>query len=249
MSASSAQAWVGVAGALVAAILGVLKYFDYKSNRDRQAAIGAFFASTVEALASDNATRRMAAAVLLRRFFERGSEQGGRKPPYRRETVEVIAGMLRDHPPELLQKVLADGLRYAGAPDARTGWRRTPGVLVGADLQRCSLANAYLGKKQQDRRAIDLSYADLYEADCSGASFREVTAVSAVFYRCILNGSVFDGAQLEGANFREARLSGARFIGARIGGADFTGATDIPPEVARVLGPESVAPAGTVVER
>ena len=101
-----------MAGAL-AAVLGILKYFNYKTKRDRRAAVGTAFASTVEALASDNETKRMAAAVLLRRFFDRGTEQGEAGTPYLQETIEVIAGMLRETQPERLQKVLADGLRYA----------------------------------------------------------------------------------------------------------------------------------------
>lgn len=46
------QAWVAVIGSLAAALLGILKYFNYKSRRDRIAAIGSAFSSTVEGLSS-----------------------------------------------------------------------------------------------------------------------------------------------------------------------------------------------------
>ena len=144
MSPENLQGWVAVIGGLLAAILGLSRYFNYRSRRDRLAAVGASFALTIEALASDNETSRMAGAVLLRRFFDRHTEQGGRGRPYVNEAIEVMAGMLRQDQPARVQKVLADGLRYA----------RT---LQTADLQNCDLSNAYLGKKQGDeQRSISL---------------------------------------------------------------------------------------------
>jgi hypothetical protein len=234
MSAQAVQAWVAGVGAVLAALLGLFKYFNYKSKRDRKAAVGASFAATVEALASDSETRRMAAAVLLRRFFDPTTEQGEVGTPYLKETVEVIAGMLRAPQSGAMQKVLADGLRYARN-------------LAGADLQRCHLANAYLGRKAGDAWRLDLSRADLFEADCSGASFREVVAVDAVFYQATLAGTVFTGADLRGADFRAADLSGAAFAGARIDGARFGGATSLPPELAGLLTAEHVGRQDAVV--
>ena len=131
----------------------------------------------------------MAAAVLLRRFFDRSSEQGVRgSAPYRREAVEVIAGMLREAQPPRLQKVLADGLRYA--VDLRH-----------SDLQSCDLSNAYLGRKQGDTFSVDLSYADLYQATCVRTSFRKVKAVGTVFYSSNLERAVFTGADCQDADF------------------------------------------------
>ena len=105
---------MGVVAAIVTRIVAIFKYFDYKSKRDRISSVGASFANTVDALSSDNDVKRMAAAVLLRRFFDRSSEQSVRgKAPFHKEAVEVIAGMLREKQPQRLQKVLADGLRYA----------------------------------------------------------------------------------------------------------------------------------------
>jgi Pentapeptide repeats (8 copies) len=218
LAAQAAQAWLTVGGAFLAAVIGVFKYFNYRSKRDRIAVVGASFSATVEALASDNETRRMAAAVLLRRFFDRKTEQGTAGTPYLSETVEVIAGLLREAHPERLQKVLADGLR-----------------------------NAYLGMKKGDKKSLNLSQADLFEADCSGASLRGVTAVGAVFHRCTLVRTVLTDANLEGADFRAARLTRAQFTGAHIGGARFEGAEDIPTEVALLLDGDLVAPVGATV--
>jgi hypothetical protein len=244
MSATAIQAWLAAAAGLLAAILGLVKYFDYKSKRDRMATVGAAFAATVESLASDSDVKRMAAAVLLRRFFDRNTEQGEAGAPYLKETVEVIAGMLRVPQTEGLQKVLADGLRYAHD-------------LTLADLQGCNLQNSYLGTKSGDKRRLILSNADLFEADCSNASFREVIAVGAVFYRAKLKNTVLIGADLQKADFRKACLSGAKFNdatlsnakfdGARIDGAQFGGAKDIPPEVAWLLDQNLVGRADAVV--
>jgi hypothetical protein len=237
MSAQSAQAWVAVVGALVTATVGLFAHLNYRSARDRKAAVGASFTATVDALAGDNDLHRMAAAVLLRRYFDPRSEQGAPRRPYRKEVIELIAGMLREDQPARLQKVLADGLRYARD-------------IKGADLQNCNLRGAYLGHRTHDGWRLDLSGADLYEADCSEASFKEVVAKETVFLRATLRDTVFRGADLEAADFREAVLQGARFEGAHIGGARFAGATDIPLAVRELLSSEDaglVAPAGAVV--
>jgi hypothetical protein len=228
MTADVAQAWIAVGGAFLAAALGLFKYFNYKSTRDRRAAVGESFNATIEALASPSETKQMAAAVLLRRFFIRGTEQGTAGTPYAREAVEVIAGLLREHQTERLQKVLADGLHYAR--DLRR-----------ADLQRCCLRRAYLGRKRGDKDVVDLSHADLFEADCTEASLREVKAVEATFYRATLVDTVLAGADLTRADFRSAVLTGADFSGATISGARFQGAQDIPETVARYLDAEMVA--------
>jgi hypothetical protein len=227
MSTSVIQAWVAIVGGLLTAALGLLRYFNYKSKRDRMAAVGAAFSTTVESLMSDNELERMAAAVLLRRFFDRGTEQGGGGTPYRREAVEVIAAVLRQVPSGLFQKVLADGLRYASK-------------LVSADLQRCNLRDSYLGRKPGDKRSLNISNADFFGADCTGASFREVIAVGSVFVEATLEGAVFIDAKLQSADFRRARLSGAKFSGARIEGARFEGAQDLPKEVADLLNDDLV---------
>jgi hypothetical protein len=232
----SVQAWVAVVAATLTAIVGIFKYFNYRSKRDRQADVGSSFASIVDALSSKNETRRMAAAVLLRRFFDPRTEQGSAGVPYEKEALEVIAGLLREDQPPRLQKVLADGLRFAN--DVR-----------GADLQRCNLANAFLGTKTSDRRRLDMSGADLFEADCTGASLRGVTAVETVFFRATLEGTVFIDADVQNANFREATLTRAKFAGAKIGGASFAGATNVPTDVARLLREDGVATPGAVVPR
>ena len=234
MSPEALQSWVAVAGALVAAILGIFKYFNYRSKRDRLAEVGASFALTVDALASDNETSRMAGAVLLRRFFDRHTEQGARGRPYVKEAIEVMAGMLREEQPQRIQKVLADGLRYARE-------------LQQADLQHCDLRNAYIGRKVGDRSPVDLSRADLYGAKCDRASFKAVIARGAVFMEAELRKTVFSGADCRNADFRWAKLDGAKFDGAQIGGARFDGAEGVPDQLVALLDARSEGLPGAVV--
>ncbi|SHN66605.1 Pentapeptide repeat-containing protein [Geodermatophilus obscurus] len=238
MTAETFQAWVAAGGAFLAGVLGLVKYFSYRSKRDRLASVGASFTATVEALASENETTRMAGAVLLRRFFRRKTEQGSAGTPYSAEAIEVIAGLLRESRserlPETLQKVLADGLYYARD-------------LSRADLQRCCLRRAYLGRKRGDKDVLDLSEADLFEADLSGASLRGVKAVETTFYRARLVETVLAEADLTKADFRAAVLTKADFGAALIGGARFSGAEDIPADVAALLDGELTAPAKAVV--
>jgi Pentapeptide repeats (8 copies) len=230
----TAQGWVAIVGGLLTAVLGLLKYFNYRSKRDRIAAVGTSFNTTVDGLASDNDISRMVAALLLRRFFDRHTEQGSAGTPYIKEAVGVIAGMLREQQSPRLQKALADGLRYA--IDLRD-----------ADLQHCNLQNAYLGLKRGDAQSLDLSGADLFEADCTGASLRSVIANETVFYSAVLEGTTLTDAHCQGADFRDARLSGAKFAGASIAGAKFAGASGIPGEVARLLDKDQVGRPGAVV--
>lgn len=228
MTASEIQIWVGLIGSLVTISISVLGVLNLQRRRDRAAAVGAAFKDVVSSLASDNATLRMAAAILLRRFFDSRSEQGAAGLSYANEAVAVIAGLLRESETGPVQKVLADGLRYAPS-------------LSQADLQGCNLVGAYLGQKKGDRSIANLTNADLFEANLTEASLKGVNAAGAVFFAATLERTVLSGADLTGADFRAAKLAGAKFDGARIDGAQFSGAFDIPAEVASRLNTEKHA--------
>lgn len=235
MTADSAKDWVAVVGALATALFGLTKYFTYRTRQDRLGAVGTAFAAVVDGLSSDNETRRMASAVLLRRFFDERTEQGMAGTPYFHEAVALIAGMLREEQPAHIQKVLADGLRYA--PDVR-----------GADLQHCDLTDAFLGTRPGAGAVVDLSAADLFEANCSRASFRGARLNRTVFYGATLENATLSDSDCTNADFRKAVLAGARFNGAMIGGARFSDATGLPPEVAELLDDTYTAPDGAKVE-
>lgn len=211
--------------ALLGAVLGVLRYFNYRTKRDRIAAVGLVFETVVEALASKSETKRLASAIRLRRFFDPHSEVGKGGAPYSSDALGVIVGILREQPTGNLQKLLADGLGHAS-------------TLVGADLQRTNLQGAYLGGK-------DVSEADFYRADLSGASLKDATARKAQFYQAKLVDTVFTRADLRGANFYQADLTRVKFGDAKLTGATFAGSRPIPAGVeahldenGKFIGPE-----------
>jgi Pentapeptide repeats (8 copies) len=219
---SEVQVWVGIIGSLVTVSVSVLGVLNFQRRRDQAAAVGAAFKDVVTSLSSDNETLRIAAAILLRRFFNIRSEQGAGHLSYANEAVAVIAGLLREPQTQAIQKALADGLRYAPS-------------LAQADLQGCNLTGAYLGQKKGDKKVVDLTNADLFTANLTSASLKGVKAPGAAFVEATLERTVLSGADLTGADFRGAKLNGARFDGAKIEGAQFSGALDIPADIASQL--------------
>lgn len=212
--------------AVIAGILGLLKYFQYRTKRDKILQVRQVFEGVVKSLASDVEVERLAGAILLRRFFDRESEVGFAGRPYWKEAVNVTAAILRGHASGNFQKLLADGLAFAPS-------------LQRADLQRTNLRFAYLGSRRKASGAsdeeTDLNNADFYRADLSGASLKNAKAYKAVFYQARMHNTVLNGADLREANFFEADLKGAKFDGARLHRAKFASARNIPVAIASKL--------------
>jgi hypothetical protein len=234
MSTSSVQVWVGIIGTLATIVVSILGVLHFQGRRDKAASVGSAFRNITDDLASDNATRRMAAAVVIRRFFDVRSEQGLGRTPYAKEALSVIAGLLRSEEAGHVQKALADSLRDAPS-------------LKGADLQGCNLTEAYLGRKDADDKRADLTGADLFGADLTRASLKGIVAQGTAFRNAVLSRTVLTGADLRGANFSWAKLDGAKFDGARVEGALFEGAIDIPPDIASRLDSNQRVPSGSTI--
>jgi hypothetical protein len=220
-------AWIAVIGGFLTAIVGILKYFNYRSRRDRIALVGEAFTQVIDALSSQDQLKKLAGAILLRRFFDRHSELGSPRTPYEKEAVGVIAALLRTGETGELQKLLADGLAYAP-------------TLRGADLQQCRLNGAYLGKRPG--RDVDLSTADLWKADLTGASLKGAKAQETVFKEATLKGTVFEDADVRNADFRKADLAGANFAGAQLAGARFDGAMNLPENISKLVLDDGTVP-------
>ena len=228
-----------VAGALaalvgfLAALLGIPKYIQYRTRRDKMALVRGAFESVVKSLASTVEVERLAGAILLRRFFDPTSEVGFASAPYTKEVVNVIASILRSQETGTLQKILVDSLAYAPS-------------LRHADLQKTNLQNAYLGSRvvsertEANRSVVDLSYADFYRSDLSGGSIKGAIARSAVFYQARLQNTILKGADLRNANFFEADLDGAVFDGALLKDASFKNARNLPPSLVARLDEHAV---------
>ena len=218
MDVGSAVSLISVVVAALVAILGVV---GYQNRRAKLSAVRSAFNDVIGALAAADKERQLAGAVLLRRFFDRGSELGmrdllgRRRAPYAREALNVLAAVLRGMPSGDLQKLLADGLAHAE-------------TLERADLQRTNLQDAYLSPRASHG---SLERADFYRADLGGASLKGARAAGAKFYQARLQDTVLRGADLRDANFFEADLSRAVFEGALLEGALFTGARNVPAEL------------------
>lgn len=193
LTTAQVQVWIAIVVGLGTVIAAILKYFDVRSATERSSAAGQAFQETVDALASTDQARQRAGAILLRRFFDRGTEQGTKHAPYATEALGVMAALLRDTSSGTQQKLLADGLGYAPS-------------LRHADLQQCNLQDAHLGERP-DRSSVDLSHADLYKADLTGASLRGAKAHHTVFYAAVLQKTVLNDCDLTGADFRDADLT------------------------------------------
>ena len=217
---------VSLASAVVAALVAILGVIGYQNRRAKLSAVRSAFNDVIGALAAADKERQLAGAVLLRRFFDRGSELGmrdlfgRRRTPYAREALNVLAAVLRGMPSGDLQKLLADGLAHAE-------------TLEGADLQRTNLQDAYLSPRASRG---SLEHADFYRADLGGASLKDARAAGAKFYQARLQDTVLRGADLRNANFFEADLSRAVFAGALLEGALFTGARNVPAELVEHVG-------------
>ncbi len=223
MTGQELGAWVAAATAMtgfVAALLGILRYFSYRTRRDRIATVGTALDAVVVSLASDSDVHRAAAAIRLRRFFDRRSELGVAGAAYAADALNVIAAVLREMPTSNVQKLLADGLAHAPS-------------LVRADLQRTNLRNAYLA-------GTDLTGADFFQADISDGSLKGASARGATFYGTRMVRCVLSGADLREAEFFEADLRGAGFTGAHLAGARFTRCAGLPDAVASGIDADGV---------
>jgi hypothetical protein len=129
--AADAGSAVSIGSAVVAALVAILGVPGYQNQRARVSAIRTAFNDVVGALASDDGRQQLAAAVLLRRFFDPTSELGARdllgrrRAPYSGEALSVMTAVLRGLPAGDLQKLLADGLAYAPRSRGRTYSERT----------------------------------------------------------------------------------------------------------------------------
>lgn len=207
-------------------------YYVFQSSIRRREEYFKSFDTVVAQLSSSNPSSQLAAAVLLRRYFEIGKIREDAK--LRTETINVISAMLRVLPVGILQKTLADGLAYAED-------------LYRADLQRANLQNAYLGVKDDKgnfikkliqklfKKRINVQKADLFMADLSYALMENIDGRESVFYNAVLFNARIKNSNFSRANFRGADLKGARFQDVLLFKADFNGAKNIPDGIKKEL--------------
>jgi uncharacterized protein YjbI with pentapeptide repeats len=180
------------------------------------------FRSIVKDLSSDNIPRKIASAILLRRFLEHKNEFNNEKA-LSTETINLIAGILRFEKTSEFQKILGDGLAFAKD-------------LSEVDLQKTNLQNIYFSRFK-DLRLIKT---DFFGADLSRASLKNLDATQAIFYEARLEDTIFIETILINADFRNSNLLGAKFNKAKLIGAKFNGAINIPSEVKKHLNKQGI---------
>lgn len=216
---------IAIIVAVLAALGPLFAVYRHFSHREHMAVVRKAFSEVVDALGATDSVHRRAGAIMLRRFFDEKTEQGGKGTPYAQEALNVIAATLRNIETGSFQKLLADGLAYAPS-------------LYGADLQKTNLQGAYLGKRGDI--VVNLTGADFFRADLTMASLKDADARNAVFYQARLASTTLRGADLRGANFYEADLLGARFGDAKLEGADFASARNVPENVRVMLDEQGI---------
>lgn len=197
-------------GAALYGILTGIRDFRRKKARERMAHQKSF-ENLVEQLTSPNKSAQLAAAILLRRYFN--LTKHSYEIDLRLETINVISSMLKILPVGVFQKTLADGLGYATD-------------LSKCDLQKTNLQDVLLDNKNQD---IAMNKTDLFLADLSYANLEGITGHGIVLYNAILFCARIRNCDFTDANMRGADLTGVVFKKCTLYGADFTGAKNIPP--------------------
>ena len=234
---------------LLAAILGIFKYFNYRSERDQKAAVGEAFGDVVSGLSGSDSVERLASALLLRRFFTGTSEYAKPDMPYADDAIGVIAATLREEPTGNVQKVLADGLAFVETVDnqrPRRAFRRLAAGqgLQHRDFQRANFRSAYLSlegpaghrpdprspgrsssKKATERRRLHQDVPPderpRPRLDLSGSDFFRADLSHASLKNDLCAGTVFYECVAVHTVFRKADLSKANFAGADVRNADF----------------------------
>ena len=178
------------------------------------------FENLVGQLVSDNKTSQLAAAILLRQYFdEKRMPKRKRKQGYflnlKSETINLISSVLRVVPSGVFQKTLADGLAFAKD-------------LSNCDLQKTNLQDAFLDNKEGD---LIMRNTDLYLADLSYANLTGIEGNGIILYKANLFHASIKNCNFTNANFRGANLTGATFKCCTFNNADFTGAQNIPKEI------------------
>ena len=123
--------WLAFVFTIVVAITyGFLKILDFRTKSQKLSYIRQSFAETVEKLSSEKEAEQLSAAILLRRFLDKSTEVGSGKTPYRFETINIVAALLRTTSSGIFQKTLADTLALLVILTRQTCKRQTSKTLI-----------------------------------------------------------------------------------------------------------------------
>lgn len=207
---------LGVISAIAYGVIRSIKDISMAKFKEKKEYLDSF-ETLVAQLTSDNKSAQLAAAILMRRYFDSAKEQG--HDDLRLETINVISSLLKILPTGVFQKTLADGLAYAIN-------------ISHCDMQEINLQKALLENKTHQ---LIMDNTDLYLADLSYANLSNIRAHGIIFYDAILFCASIKECDFTNANFRGADLTGVSFKNCILKGADFTNAKSVPKEIAENL--------------
>ena len=207
---------LGVISAIVYGVIRSIKDMSMAKFKEKKEYLDSF-ESLVAQLTSDNKSAQLAAAILMRRYFDSAKEQG--HDDLRLETINVISSLLKILPTGVFQKTLADGLAYAIN-------------MSQCDMQEINLQKALLENKKHQ---LVMDKTDLYLADLSYANLSNIKAHGIILYDAILFCTSIKGCDFTNADFRGADLTGVSFKECILKGANFTNAINVPEIIARHL--------------
>lgn len=248
--------------AIMIAVGGGLVYMKVKllrTKHDKRKECQLEFSQAVKQLSSSSHTAQMAAAVVLRRFFNAEIDADR----FRKETIGVLSSQLRIYPRGVFQKIVGDGLAWSGN-------------LNYSDLMNTNLQNLYLGVKNphddeieklrakeqhlekrnespkklfslfkvwallkkksydwkhKDSWKLAMDFTDFFEADLTDALIENAKGFSTIFYNAILANASIKNCEFINADFRCANLLNARFDNVVLTGSKFKGAVNIPDDI------------------
>lgn len=205
---------------LVALLKFLFEYFGWETDGQKKKSYMESFNNVVEMLASGNLAQQLSAAVLLRRFFD--IKWHNDTYFFKKETINLISGILRTLSVGVYQKTLADSLAYSKD-------------LSYVDLQKCNLQNAFLGVKRIDDAKLNvlendliLYKTDFFMSDLSYALIDHVNGDYAIFYHAILCSASIKNSSFRNANFSNADLRNVSFENVNLYGANFSNAKNLP---------------------
>lgn len=255
---SGAVSLIAALGAAMAYAIAYVRTKMYRTKYEKRKDLQNQFNATVLNLSQPNETSKLAASVMLRRFFSTKVD----KEKFREETIRVISSLLKNIPRGVYQKTLGDGLAFAGN-------------LNYADLQRTNLQDIYLGvknkskgtdekkaaeekrlqvlqgKEQQpsnlkdedneysctcdDNWKISMDFTDMFESDLSEALLENIKGYGAIFYGSIMINTVIKNCEFINANFVNVDMMNAKFKNVILTGANFSGAKNLPDNLKEFL--------------
>lgn len=202
------------------------------------------FANLLKGLCSGNNREQISSAIMLRRFLNHNSKDGGKDLKFKQEAINIIVSLLRIEKYGEFQKTLSDSISYVeSSPNQDFQYVNLQNAYIDPLAQNVNLKYARARSNHKDKMThiqIDFSNSDFYMSDLSHASFNNLNLSNAVFVQANLFQSVFRNCNLSGTDFKNADLYNCRFDKCTLIGAYFANAKNIPLEILTHLNQDGI---------